>query len=78
MCVLKKGLDSLSGNLNFETIMSAIKSNTGRFGYKNVRLTLRRTEKSIPRSTETIRRLEAITTEEPSVPVKNPRDGWER
>mmetsp|Transcript_24148 Transcript_24148/g.38905 ORF Transcript_24148/g.38905 Transcript_24148/m.38905 type:complete len:220 (+) Transcript_24148:47-706(+) len=44
------------GNMDFTTIMQAIQSNSGRYGYRDVRLVVRRTNKSIPRSTDTIQR----------------------
>ena len=66
--------------MDFETVMNAIRSNSGRYGYKDVRLTFRRTEKSIPRSTETIKRVQAPDTEassKPDLPLRTGRDAWE-
>ena len=38
------------GMMDFESIMRAIGSNTGRWGYSDCRLTLRRQDKSVPRA----------------------------
>ena len=73
--------------MDFETVISAIKSNSGRYGYKDVRLTFRRTDKSVPRSTQTLSRgaAAAAAAEAPppaDLPVRTPvrtrQDEWEK
>jgi hypothetical protein len=64
--------------MDFETVMNAIRSNSGRYGYKDVRLTFRRTEKSVARSTETIKRVQVPDASgEPDLPLRTGRDAWE-
>lgn len=65
------------GKATFQTIMGAIGSNTGRWGYTDVRLTLRRTANSVPRSTDTIKREGGRGAgEEKELPLATPRDEW--
>ena len=68
--------------MDFETVMSAIKSNSGRYGYTDVRLTFRRTDKSVPRSTLTLTRSAAAAAPEApasaGLPVRTRKDEWEQ
>ncbi len=67
--------------MDFETVMSAIKSNSGRYGYKDVRLTFRRTDKSVPRSTLTLSRNAAAGDDDApppaDLPVRTRPDQWD-
>eukprot|EP00282_Hemiselmis_andersenii_P008610 CAMPEP_0114120464 /NCGR_PEP_ID=MMETSP0043_2-20121206/6661_1 /TAXON_ID=464988 /ORGANISM="Hemiselmis andersenii, Strain CCMP644" /LENGTH=222 /DNA_ID=CAMNT_0001213085 /DNA_START=8 /DNA_END=676 /DNA_ORIENTATION=- len=64
------------GKATFQTVMGAIGSNTGRWGYNDVRLTLRRTAQSVPRGTETINRGDLIDGKK-GAPLNKPKDDWE-
>jgi hypothetical protein len=70
-----------TGTMDFETVMSAIKSNSGRYGYKDVRLTFRRTDKSVPRSTLTLSRNAAAGDDDApppaDLPVRTRPDQWD-
>jgi hypothetical protein len=53
-------------------------SNTGRWGYTDVRLTLRRTENSVPRSTESIvRERGGEAADDTELPLATPKDDWQ-
>ena len=68
-----------AGNMDFETVMNAIRSNSGRYGYKDVRLTFRRTEKSVPRSTETLKRSAPVdAAKQVDLPIQTRRDEWDK
>ncbi|EKX44587.1 hypothetical protein GUITHDRAFT_152906 [Guillardia theta CCMP2712] len=69
------------GSMDFENVMAAIKSNSGRYGYDDVRITVRRTDQSVPRSTTTIQRssaTEETASSSPDLPLKTPVDEWKR
>ena len=66
------------GSMDFSSIMSAIQPNTGRYGYKDVRLTVRRTDNSVFRSTDTITRKPSAEDAELDLPLKVRPDPWNR
>jgi hypothetical protein len=63
------------GMMDFESIMRAIGSNTGRWGYSDCRLTLRRQDKSVPRARPE-KSIEEVGEKKTAV-MNRPKDSWE-
>ena len=64
------------GLMDFGSVMRAIGSNTGRWGYTDVRMTLRRTDKSVPRARPQEGTEDAASQRQGSV-IDKPKDAWE-
>eukprot|EP00961_Rhodomonas_salina_P211140 2851352-Rhodomonas_salina.2 len=64
--------------MDFSSIMNAIKSNSGRWGYSDCRIVVRRTDKSVPRGSGTIRRRQEDEEDEEDgkMPIRMEKDDW--
>lgn len=63
------------GLWDFESVMRAIGSNNGRWGYTDVRMTLRRTDKSIPRARQ--QAVEDVPEAPQGTVMDKPKDSWD-